>query len=693
MSTYIIGIDTGGTFTDIVVVDDNGTVITGKALSTPPNFSNGVMDALRVLAEKMGINTGDLLEHTAICGFGTTVATNALWTRTGARTGLLMTMGFEETHHIARGISKWAGLPEAQIKHQAMIRKPMPLAPRDMAMGVVERVDYDGRVLCPLNTNQLKQAARTLADKGAESIAICFLWSVRNSIHELEAKRIVRELLPDVYVTASVEVSPTLGEYERANTAIVDGYVGPVTVKFLDELTRKFKNSGFKHELLIMKADGGTAFARELLPVATVHSGPAGGVIGAKYFGDLMGWSNIITTDVGGTSLDVSIIREGNVIYSREPTLEKFSVSYPSIDVKSIGAGGGSIIATDPTFKLFTVGPKSAGASPGPACYGLGGVEPTITDACLVLGYLNPDYFLGGRMKLYPDKAHEALKRVADQLGLDIVELAAGAYDIMNAHCTGLIRALSIERGYDPRDFVLFSFGGAGPLFAATWGKELGAKGMVMCREAAVYSALGIATADVVHMRVLFDHNRLPMDANKFNRDFETLEAEIKRYFDREEIDESDRILNRFVEMKYGAQYHVIRVPIEHKKYDAEDISFLETKFDTVFEDIYGKGSAYTKSGREVISFVIQGIGRITKPRLSKRDMRGSDPSAVLKGMRNAYFRKYKRFVTTNIYDYDKLQAGNIVNGPAIIEAEDTTILIPPDQKGEVDAYMNIIVR
>jgi N-methylhydantoinase A len=373
--------------------------------------------------------------------------------------------------------------------------------------------------------------------------------------------------------------------------------------------------------------------------------------------------------------------------------VERYHVSYPTLDIISIGAGGGSIAWIDPAVKVIHVGPKSAGAYPGPACYGFGGTEPTVTDANLILGYLNPDYFLDGAMKLYPDKAYEAIKKLADQVGMDVKATAAAIYDIVNANMSDLIRGITMQRGYDPREMVLFAFGGAGPAHAAMYAAELGVKEVLVPSAASTYSALGLATSDLLHTRVLFDYNQVPMDVNRFNKNFETLEKMIAGDLDRDQIKEEDRTVLYFLEMKYGFQYHLVRVPIPRKKYKAEDMDFVASQFDTAYEGIYGKGAGYTPAGRFINTFIVQGIGRIPKVHLSRYEGKSLDASGALKGKRNAFFRKYDKYVTTNIYYYGKLQAGNIIEGPAIIEAAWTTMVIPPDQKGRVDEYLNIVIK
>jgi N-methylhydantoinase A len=691
---YIIGIDTGGTFTDVVAVDETGSMFRTKALSTPPDFDRGIINSLDKLATSIDKPLENLLAETVAFCFGTTVATNALWTRSGAKAGMITTRGFEHTHHIARGTSKWVGLSEAEIKHQTSIRKSKPLIPKELVIGVDERIDWEGNVIVPLNLDQVKAAAEALVKKGVESIGIGFLWSISNASHEKEAKRIVSQLYPELYCTYSAGIVPTLGEYERFNNAIVDAYVGPPTERFLNRLSEILKAKGLRCDMVTMKADGGSALVKGALPLATVHSGPAGGVLCAKFLSEVLGDENVITADVGGTSFDMSVIKGGKLSYTREPVLERFSCTYPSLDVKSIGAGGGSLVWVDPRGKILMVGPKSAGALPGPACYGFGGTEPTSTDAQLILGYLDPDYFLGGTMKLYPDKARDAMQKVADQLGMSLKETAAGVYDLLNAHCADLMRATTVQRGVDPRDFIIYAFGGNAPSHAIEWALELGAKGVLVAPYASIFSAMGMAVSDIVHTEAYYEYSKMPADVDRFNKAFEVLEDHLAKTFAKEGVKRGEYEVSYTMYCKYPTVYAHQRVPIPRKRYGNTDMAeFIPKVFDAEYERLYGKGSAMTAAGREILGFEIQGLYKRTKPSFIVLESKGADATQAVKGKRNVYFREYRDYVSTAIYEFSKLQPGNVVEGPAVIEAVDTTVVIPPGQKGEVDRYLNIIVR
>jgi N-methylhydantoinase A len=691
--SYIIGCDTGGTFTDVSIVDEKGMITSGKALSTPPAFTEGIIKGLEVTAESLGKTMDEVLQETELFVLGSTIATNTVINRLGVKTGLITTSGFEDTHHFARGgVSKWAGLSEQETREAYRTKKAEPLVPKSLTRGVSERIDWKGSVVCRLDIEEAKEAVKSLVDEGVESIAVSLLWSFKNPTHENEIKKIL-DGYPRIYSSISSKLAPALGEYARTNTVIIDSYVGPVVKKFLASLDEILTNKGHKLSMLVMQASGGCVFGSEALPYATFGSGPAAGVIGSRYLGETMGHKNIITTDVGGTSFDVSLISDGSLIYAREPVIDQFTVSFPLIDVISIGAGGGSIASVEPVTGVPQVGPRSAGAKPGPVCYGFGGMEPTVTDADLVLGYLNPDYFLGGKMKLYPEKAREALDKLGHQLGWDATTTAAAIYDIANANMAGLVRSATIERGYDPREFVLFSYGGNGPMHAAIYGSEIGVKEILVPSAASTYSALGLASTDILHSYRMFELNPMPMDPGRFNKNFETLENMAHEELERDGIKPEERTMNFALDMRWGGQYYVVRLPVAAKKYDAKGVEEVCDQFDVFYESLYGKGSFYEEAGRFVISFIVDGVGRTPKPVLQKYELKGDDASEALKGKRKCFFRVNNDFVDTSIYDCDKLEPGNVTPGPAIIEASQLTVVIPPGQRGTMDEYRNISIK
>ena len=413
------------------------------------------------------------------------------------------------------------------------------------------------------------------------------------------------------------------------------------------------------------------------------------GVIGSKYVADLLGHANVITTDMGGTSFDIGLISEGAAEPALETIIDQYHLLVPMIGVTSIGAGGGSIAWVEPVTNRLRVGPNSAGAEPGPVCYDAGGTEPTVTDADLVLGYLNPDYFLGGQMKLNREKAAQAIKtKIADPLGMDLMEAAAGINAIVNAHMADLIRSVTVGRGYDPRRFVLFAYGGAGPVHATAYGKE--AMGVIIPVTASVHSAMGALASDIVHPYQVGVPMQAPADVDRFNQVFADLDSRALHDLQRDGFSQEEMTLSRFVDMRYSRQVHGVRTPCPDGKLKAGDLEKVYSTFETLYERLYGKGAAYREAGMQITTFRVEARGSIARPALTKYRMSSSDPSGASKLSREAFFNVGP--VMVDIYDFERLQAGNVVPGPAIIESPITTILIDSDQTGRLDEYLNVIV-
>lgn len=686
--SYIIGVDTGGTFTDAVAIDDSGRVVTGKAPTTPDRLVEGLLRSVEDASAQLDTSVEDMLRQTTVFRFSGTTAINALLTRTGARTGLMTTRGFEDTIEIGRGVAAWAGLNIEEIRHAYKQRKPEPLVPRPLIRSIDERVDQAGNEVVPLDAEGVREAARTLVeDEGVESIAVCFLWSVRNGDHERRASEIIAEMYPDLYVCTSHGVASYLGEYERFITAVVNAYVAPRLSDSLDELERTLQGRGFGGELLVGQSDGGALYTREAIPVYTLQSGPAAGVIASKGEGDLLDFGNIITADVGGTSFDVGLVADNTWIVAREPVVARYHVGFPMIDVESVGAGGGSIAWIDDGGAL-NVGPRSAGANPGPACYGLGGESPTVTDAAVVLGYINPEYFLGGKSRLDADLARKAVETLADRLGMDVARIAAGIFAIANAHMSALVSGRVVSHGYDPRDFVLFAYGGAGAMHSAFYAAELGVREVVVPGLAGTFSALGVATAPLLHGARFHDFAPMPMPPDRLNENFERLEREVAVHLDRDQVPEERRDIVYGLEMRYGVQVNTVRVPIVRKTYDNAGIEEINTLFDELYEQLYGKGSAFTDAGRFVTSFVVEGYGILPTPERARDEEAATDASKARVGSREAYFSG--AYVPTDVYRLDLLHPGNEVRGPAIVEATHTTVVVPPEHEARLDHYRNI---
>ena len=535
---YLISVDTGGTFTDVVILDEKGETYIGKAPSTPSDFSEGILSAVGNAREKVGIVESELYQNAQLLCHGTTVATNALLQSTGARVGLLITQGFEDTLTFGRMIARTYGLTEREATNFQKQQPPATVVPPALTRGVRERIDYKGEIICPIELADTQQKIAELVAQGIDAIAVCLLWSFKNPVHEQMIKEMVQRHWPGLYITLSSDLVPIIREYERANTTAINCFVGPVLSDYIEMLENRLEEKGFRNQLLIMQTVGGLSPAGIVAKAAvtTLYSGPAGGVLGAQKLGETLGKGNIITTDMGGTSFDVGLLVDGMPKSEGASIIGKFVTLVPGIEVVSIGAGGGSIAWIDDPPAL-RVGPQSAGAEPGPACYGAGGELPTVTDVDVVLGYIDPDNFLGGRVKLDYQKAWEAIRiHVAEKLRMSVIEAAQGIYDVVNAHMADLIRKVSIERGYDPRDFDIFAFGGAAGAHCIDYASDVEAKNIIIPNLQAIFSAFGIAKCDIRHFYaqsqyIVIEPNGDKIDMATVNSTFRELSEQAKEQF------------------------------------------------------------------------------------------------------------------------------------------------------------------
>jgi len=697
---YIIGIDTGGTFTDAVVVDmEKGETTIAKAPTTPHDFSVGVMDAIEEAAKLMKMPRRNLLDQCSMLKHGTTVGTNSIIVRKGARVGFITTKGFEDTTLIGRAIQRVDGLSDEDVKRMLTITKPEPLVPKSRLKGVYERIDFRGNIIVPINIEDTKEQIRILIeDEKVEAIGVSLLHSYANPIHEQKIKELINQMYPhrDLFLTFSHELVPLRREYGRANVVILNCYIGRVMESYLSSLDRKLHQEGFQGRLLVMQANGGLLSWDKVPPVRTISSGPAGGVIATQYISSLMGHGNVVSTDMGGTSFDVSLIREGRWGYEREPIISRWRVMLPMIKVDSIGAGGGTIARVDPALRRLLVGPESAGAVPGPVCYDAGGTEPTVCDADLVLGFLNPDYFLGGRMKLNKAKAEKAIKeKIANPLKMGVVEAAAGIFTIINSHMADLIRIFTMRAGLAPEEFVLYAFGGTGSMHAAYYAGELGIKRVYCFPTSAVFSAFGIAGADIIRTMSISLGYSMPVAPEILNSKIKELEGSLAKDMEEEGFRRKDMEFRHTFNMRWARQvlYHSVPLPAREYKSD-EDMRGLVEQWAEDFEKIYGKGVAYTRAGIEAVSMDIDAVGKVAKPLLRAYPEKGSDSSSAIKGYREVFFPEITRdFVRTAIYEYERLQPNNVVKGPAIVESSTTTIVIPPEKLAKVDTFLNVVLE
>jgi len=698
-STYLVATDVGGTCTDTIVIESNGAIHIGKALSTPPDFQEGVIDSVRSAAEIMGVELAELMSRTTLFIHGSTVVDNTVLTRDGSRTGLIATKGFEETLLITRGAyGRWSGLTEEGIKNPVKTSRAPALTEPGAIVGVPERVDCAGQVVTELDRAAVEEAVRFLVgSKKVEAIAVSFLWSFFNPAHEQQVREIVKRVAPEVYVTLSSDIAPVPGEYERTSTSVINAYAGSIARDYLEALEKLLKQHGYAGQTMIMQGYGG------LLPVAEaagravgmIECGPAAGVIGAKFLGDIMGDGDIIAADMGGTTFKVGVIQNGELEFAREPMVDRFHYVAPKIDVVSIGAGGGSIIQVDPKTKLPTVGPRSAGSRPGPICYGLGGAEPTLTDVMLLIGYMDTSHFLRGSMQLDIEAARAIFKaKVADPLGLSVEAAAIGIYRIAAAQITDLIRTITVERGLDPRDFVLHSFGGTCGMLASAFGEELGVKRIVIPYTASVNCAFGLLTADVRHEFAATV--TLPSDApaREVAAIFAPMTERARAQLAAEGFAPGDIRMSWSIDMRYRRQVHEVTTPVRAPiPLDDAGLAKAVSDFEELYERKFGKGSAYREAGIEMTMFRLTASGLLARPRLPLEQEGGADAQSARIGRRKIFVDARNALAEADIYDFVKLAPGNRLRGPAVIHTPITTIAVQEGQTARMDGYRNIVLE
>jgi N-methylhydantoinase A len=689
---YTIGIDIGGTFTDLTMVTEQGAIQSTKAPTTPDDFSIGVMDALAEAARINGVTLAELVRRTDVLKNGSTVATNALLTRKGTRVGLITTRGFEDTIFIMRAVGRVDGLPAEEVRRIAYVDKPEPLLPRDRVAGVHERVDAQGRVVVPINTGEVAAAITRLVEgEGVDSIAVSFLHSWRNADHEQIVRRMIDEKYGDrsIFVSLSSDLSREAGEYARTNTAVANAFVGPAVHRYLGRLSAQLTALGFSGRLLVMQGNGGLASVDHAAPISTLQSGPAGGMFGAALMSGSMGHRTVVTADMGGTSFDVGVLSDGVWKYADEPIFARLRMLQPIIDIRSIGAGGGTIARVDPITMRMNVGPDSAGAQPGPACYDAGGTEPTVTDCNLVLGYLDPDFFLGGRKSLSTERAEQAIRtNLADPLGLSVLESAAGVFDIINSKMSDLIRREVVRNGEVPAECALYAFGGAGAIHATSWARELGMNQIVIANTSPVFSAHGIAMSDFLRTRLATLTYVAPFDPARLNRDLDELEDDLAMELAKDGFNGTPEF-KRYVTMHFLRQTTGEEMPLPWGRFDGETAAGLEDLYVEHYRRLYGPGAAYEKSGLAMSRIRVDAVGSIDR-RTAERTRVLTALDEARHGSRRAYFDG--DLLDTVVYRKDRIPAGSMITGPAILESELTTIVVAPGTSAEVDALGNVVV-
>jgi len=689
--SYLVGIDIGGTFTDCAIVDRAGRLLTTKVPSTPQDFSQGMMDALGAGAKALGVGLGEFCGDIAFLSHGTTVGTNTIIQKKGARVGLITTKGHEDAIHIMRGSRGYGGRDIRKVVHFPETSKPVPIVPKRLIRGVSERVDCFGEVVVSLNEKQAEDAIRALVAEGVQAIAICFLWSFRNPDHELKVKRLVERLAPEVFVTCSVDIAPKWGEYERVTATALNAYLGPVMTGYLQRLDTSLQKLGYSHGLQIAQCGGGTVPVERAgeAPLLTLDSGPVSGVTASMFLGAAMGERNIITTDMGGTSFDVSIIYGGKPAYSFISNTDQYEYFLPKVDLQAIGAGGGSLVRVQPETRTMTVGPDSAGAFPGPVCYSRGGTVPTVTDAQLVLGYLDPDNFAGGTMKLDRESAVKAVAQLGAQIGMTAMECAAGICRIVELQMADVIRKVTVEKGFDPRDFVLFAFGGAGPAHAGVFAQELGVRKIIIPQRkaASTWCAFGAAAADVLHIFERTEIMPTPVPAARINRNFEQLEKQAQEMMAREGIAAARQRFEFSLDVRHKGQINEVEVLLSYGRVPSNYESQLRKLFTERYEKLYGRGSALAGAQLEIVVCRLRARALTPRPKLVKA--KSGTKSIPRDAVRRPRSIQWDRPRKTPVYDGEKLAVGNRLKGPAIVETSDTTVVVHPGRTLTVDALGN----
>jgi N-methylhydantoinase A len=687
-----LGVDVGGTFTDFALVDDvSGKLSVNKCLTTPGDPSEAIMNGLRALLEKEGLQPSQI----DVIVQGTTLATNALIERKGAKTALITTQGFRDILELRREVR--------YDLFDLFIEMPEPLVPRDLRLGVRERIDKDGGIATELDESQLKELVNQLTGQGVESVAVCFLNSYANSQHERRAGEIIAQHAPAVSVSLSSEVAGALREDERFSTAAINAYVGPLSERYLTNLSRKMAEVGFNGALFIMLSNGGlTTFENaKKFPVRLIESGPAGGTMAAVFYADLLHTGNLVAFDMGGTTAKISMVQEGKPALTatfEAARLRRFMkgsglpVMIPAIDLMEIGAGGGSIGWVD-SLGLLRVGPESSGADPGPACYGLGGDNPTVTDAALVLGYLDPDYFLGGEMKLDKEKAMQALrKKIAEPLGLDAIDAAWGIHRVITENMASAARIHILEKGKDPRRFSLLAFGGAGPIHAWQTAKLVGSSRIISPLAAGVMSALGFLVTPVSNDFVRTYMCRLDeVDWQRANELLEDMERRGLEQVVAGGVAPSEITVTRTADMRYARQGREINVPLPNGKLSAGSVATITQSFHSAYQELYSRH--LTNVPIEIVSWKVLTSG--PRPTVQFRNVESgrNRSESALKGRREVYFAEYKGFSDCPVYDRYRMGPGFALDGPAVVEEKESTLVVGPGGKLKIDDYLNAIVE
>ena len=685
----LIGVDVGGTFTDVMYGDtESQAVAIHKIPTTPDDPSRGVIQGMVEVCERFDVDRA-AVDHVL---HGTTIATNAVLEYKGATTGMVTTEGYRDILHIGRHQR-----PQHYSIMQDIPWQDRPLVQRRHRKVVAERLTPpDGAVLTPLDEAAVRRAARELKAAGVEAIAVCFLFSYINSAHEDRAAEIIREEYPDCFVTTSSTVSPQFREFERFTTAAMNAFIGPKVRTYVKELESALVDNGFKAELHVMGSNGGVATSAMVAerPVLTLLSGPAAGVLGGAMSGERSDRSRLITFDVGGTSADIGLVVDGEFAEAtaRDTWIGGYPLMAPMIDIHTIGAGGGSIAHLD-AGQAFRVGPQSAGAEPGPAAYGRGGTLPTVTDANVVLGRLQPGNFLGGEMTLDADAAHKAIADLAEQLGMTKEAAASGVLTIINANMANAIRSRTVQKGHDPREFSLVAFGGAGPLHGVDVARDLGIPEVIIPPYPGITSAAGLLTTDLKYdaIRTEFQVSG-DVDGARLSRDFDAMRDGLAAQFKTDGLEADDVAYQRSGDLRYVGQGYELRVPVADGPVDAASLTDIFKAFEAIHTTEYGH--VFEDSPIEIVNIRVTGIGQMPKIELPTLEQGGELATAKLEEVPCHFHHDGElQAMATSLYERDKLPIEQAVEGPAIILQKDTTTVIPPGARATAQAGGNLLIE
>lgn len=683
--TFRIGIDVGGTFTDFLLINERGETKIYKTLTTPEDPTIGFFNGLTDMAKDHQSTLQDFIQQISLIVHGTTVGTNAALTYRGAKTALLTTEGFRDVLQMRRGVR-----PDPYNNKYV---QPKPFVPRSLRYTLEERVDYEGNVITQLNESALHKVVEELKKENIEAVAISFMHSYANNINEQKASEMIREELPEAYITVSNELVPRARLYDRTSTTVLNSFIGPLIQGYFEKLIHDLQNQKFLGTLLIMQSNGGVSTPEEIIKKAanTLLSGPASAPVASHWYLSPHNLQDAITMDMGGTSFDVSMMKDGVPLIRTEGEIANWPINLPTVDIHTIGSGGGSIAWVD-DGGLLHVGPQSAGASPGPASYGFGGDKPTVTDANLVLGYLNPEYFLGGKMTLDVEKAYDAIKReIADKLNTTVPDAARGIINMINVNMANGIREAIVNRGYDPREFPLMSAGGAGPIHAAAIAEELECSLVMVPKESSIFCAAGMLMSDIRHdfVRVIRMLTK-DLTTDEINQILSALRSKGVETLTSEGVKEENIKYQYTFEMMYAGQYYQVGVDFNSDEIGSLTHELMESKFHQLHDQLFGYHTP--EMPVEIVNMNVAAIGETLKPQMQEKAYNGENVDSIKKGLRKAALGVSQELIDVPVYDGDQMSHGNHVYGPAIIEQVVTTIIVPESFNCIVDKNDNYIM-